>query len=105
MSKTEDTPSPEMNEDSALRTILEGTAGETGEPFFRALVKNFNRTLNTKGAWVTEYIEETGRRLKNFYGVGENQTLTNPWSLIRTNRRFFLVKTREATQSNTPLQL
>jgi PAS domain S-box-containing protein len=51
----------EMNEDSALRIILEGTAGETGEPFFRALVKNLSLALNTKGAWVTEYLEESGR--------------------------------------------
>ena len=43
--------------------ILEGTATETGERFFAALVENLARALNTHGAWVTEYIEEQ-RRLK-----------------------------------------
>jgi len=44
-----------------LRTILNGTASETGEPFFRALVENLCRALGTQGAWVTEYLPE--RRL------------------------------------------
>ena len=49
--------------DAALRTILEGTATETGEQFFKALVKNLAAALNTQGAWVTEYFPES-RRLK-----------------------------------------
>jgi PAS domain S-box-containing protein len=52
-----------VNEDSALRTIVEGTASETGERFFTALVENLAKALNTHGAWVTEYIEES-RRLR-----------------------------------------
>lgn len=52
-----------LDEDTALRTILEGTANETGERFFTALVENLAKALNTHGAWVTEYIEET-RRLR-----------------------------------------
>jgi PAS domain S-box-containing protein len=54
----------ELDEDAALRTILEGTATETGEKFFAALVENLARALSTQGAWVTEYIEET-RRLRS----------------------------------------
>src|SRR5262245_40373093 len=42
-------------EHEALRTILEGTAGETGDRFFMALVENLARALGTHGAWVTEY--------------------------------------------------
>ena len=52
-----------LDEDVALRTILEGTATETGELFFSALVEHLMQALNTHSAWVTEYIEET-RRLR-----------------------------------------
>jgi PAS domain S-box-containing protein len=56
-------PLRDLDEDAALRSILEGTATETGERFFAALVKNLSRALNTHGAWVTEYLEDA-RRLK-----------------------------------------
>jgi PAS domain S-box-containing protein len=56
-------PLRDLDEDAALRSILEGTATETGESFFTALVQNLSRALNTHGAWVTEYIE-TSQRLK-----------------------------------------
>ena len=56
-------PFHDLDVDASLRTILEGTATETGERFFAALVENLARALNTHGAWVTEYIEEQ-RRLK-----------------------------------------
>lgn len=52
-----------LDEDAALRTILEGTATETGERFFAALVENLAKALNTHGAWVTEYLPGT-RRLR-----------------------------------------
>ena len=52
-----------LDEETALRTILEGTATETGERFFAALVTNLSRALNTHGAWVTEYLEPS-RRLR-----------------------------------------
>jgi len=52
-----------VNEDAALRIILEGTATETGERFFKALVKSLAAALNTHGAWVTEYFPES-RRLR-----------------------------------------
>ncbi len=47
-----------LDEDSALRIIMEGTASETGENFFKALVENLAKVLNVKGAWVTEYKKE-----------------------------------------------
>ena len=56
-------PLHDIDADAALRTILEGTATETGERFFAALVQNLAQALNTHGAWVTEYIEEE-RRLR-----------------------------------------
>jgi PAS domain S-box-containing protein len=57
------TPLGALDEETALRTILEGTATETGERFFAALVMNLSRALSTHGAWVTEYLEES-RRLR-----------------------------------------
>jgi len=49
-----------IDENAALRMILEGTATETGEAFFKALVENLAKALNMKGAWVTEYLEKQG---------------------------------------------
>ena len=49
--------------DEALRVILEGTATETGQQFFAALVENLAKALSTHGAWVTEYFPER-RRLR-----------------------------------------
>lgn len=60
---TPEIPTQELEEYSALRTILDGTASETGDLFFTSLVQNLARALNTHGAWVTEYFEEK-RRLK-----------------------------------------
>jgi PAS domain S-box-containing protein len=48
-----------LDEDAALRAILEGTVAETGQRFFAALVKSLAQALNTHGAWVTEYRPET----------------------------------------------
>ena len=56
-------PLQDIDLDVALRKILEGTATETGEQFFKALVENLAAALNTHGAWVTEYFPES-RRLK-----------------------------------------
>ena len=56
-------PLQNFDVDLALRTIFEGTATETGEGFFKALVKNLAAALNTHGAWVTEFFPES-RRLK-----------------------------------------
>ncbi len=52
-----------LPEDADLRLILEGTASETGERFFRVLVASLARALGTIGAWVTEYFPES-RRLR-----------------------------------------
>src|SRR5689334_1705215 len=48
------TPLLDLDEDAALRTIFEGTAKETGEGFFRALVKNLGKALHVHGAMVTQ---------------------------------------------------
>ena len=47
-------PSPdrEFDEHAALRRVVEGTASETGEKFFRSLVDNLTSSLGTMGGWV-----------------------------------------------------
>jgi PAS domain S-box-containing protein len=56
-------PLSNIQADAALRAILEGTATETGERFFFAVVQNLAKALGTHGAWVTEYFPDT-RRLR-----------------------------------------
>ena len=56
-------PLQDLETDEALRAILQGTATETGQGFFAALVQNLSKALGTHGAWVTEYFPEI-RRLR-----------------------------------------
>ena len=56
-------PRPILDEDAALRFLLQGAARETGEAFFRTLVRNLAEALGTFGAWVTEY-DPIARRLR-----------------------------------------
>ena len=73
-------PLQNIDVDAALRTILEGTATETGEQFFKALVKNLATALNTHGAWVTEFFPES-RRLKALaFWMGEQWL--DDWEMI-----------------------
>ena len=41
-----------LDEATALRRVVEGTASDTGAPFFRSLVDNLRGALGTMGAWV-----------------------------------------------------
>jgi PAS domain S-box-containing protein len=52
-----------LNELAALRSIVEGTATETGERFFSALVEHLIGTMGTIGAWVAIY-DEPARALR-----------------------------------------
>jgi PAS domain S-box-containing protein len=45
----------------ALKKIVEGTSNETGERFFRLLVKNLAESLDAHGVWVTEYLKDKNR--------------------------------------------
>ncbi len=49
------------SDDAVLRALVEGTAGATGEAFFRALVRNVARALDVAGAWITEYSADRER--------------------------------------------
>ena len=57
------TDTPVQPDDTALWAILENTVAETGERYFAGLVQTVSRVLETSGAWVTEYFEDS-RRLK-----------------------------------------
>jgi hypothetical protein len=62
----------QIPDETALRLVVEGTVSETGTEFFRALVRNLARVMNTAGAWVTEYLPETHRlRAQAFWLNGE----------------------------------
>jgi len=56
-------PLPDASVQAALQAIFQGTASQTGEGFFKALVENLARALGTRGAWITEFDPRT-RRLK-----------------------------------------
>lgn len=60
-----------LQENAAIRMILEGTATVTGEPFFDALVANLAKALNTYGAWVTEYLPETNQLKALAFRLGD----------------------------------
>jgi len=53
-----DNPFENLDEQAALRDILEATSVESGEDFFAALVLTIRKALGVHGAWVTEFIEE-----------------------------------------------
>ena len=52
-----------LDQNDALRAVLEGTALETGTDFFEVLVKSLSAALQTRYAWVTEHMAGL-RRLK-----------------------------------------
>jgi PAS domain S-box-containing protein len=56
-------PQHGLDDHAALRSILEGTASETGERVFAALVEHLSLALKTSSVWVTQVVPGT-RRLK-----------------------------------------
>jgi transcriptional regulator with GAF, ATPase, and Fis domain len=63
----------DLDENSALRSVLEGTARETGRPFFAALVEHLARALGMYAAMVTEYVPATGRAHTLGFFVGDER--------------------------------
>jgi PAS domain S-box-containing protein len=49
-----------LDEEAALRSVVEGTASDTGEHFFSSLVEHLRTALGTMGAWVAVVDEERG---------------------------------------------
>jgi len=60
-----------IDEDAALRAIVEGTVSETGQAFYRALVRNLAAALDTYGAWLTEYDERQHRLRALAFWLGD----------------------------------
>lgn len=73
-------PFDNLDIDTALRTILEGTAMETGAQFFQALVKNLASALGTHGAWVTEYFPESRRLRALAFWMGDQWL--DDWEMV-----------------------
>jgi PAS domain S-box-containing protein len=46
----------DLDQNDALRAVLEGTASATGTDFFEVLVKTLSAALQTRYAWVTEHM-------------------------------------------------
>jgi PAS domain S-box-containing protein len=85
----------------ALTTILEGTARETGEGFFKALVENLVRATGTTGAWVTEYLPAARRlralafRLDGAWVEGYERAIDGtPCELVLERRRLLHIADR-----------
>ena len=51
------TSTQDFDELAVLRSIVEGTATETGADFFAALVTNLKSAMGTMGAWIAAYSE------------------------------------------------
>lgn len=73
-----------MNEDEALRLIIEGTVAETGVEFFQALVKNLATAMGTFGAWVTEHLPETKRLRTIAFWMDGRQVPEFDYSIVGT---------------------
>jgi len=61
-----------IDEEVALRAVVEGTASATGVEFYKALVQSMAMALDTRGAWVTRFEPEKERlRALAFYFGGQ----------------------------------
>jgi PAS domain S-box-containing protein len=54
MSSEREPATRRIDEDAALRSIVEGTSSSTGREFYRTLVQNLAASLDTRGALLTE---------------------------------------------------
>jgi len=44
--------------EALMRYLLEGTSSQTGQEFFRALVRSAALAMDVAGVWITEYLRE-----------------------------------------------
>ena len=58
------------DEFTALRIIAEGTAGATGEDFFRTLVEHLAKAIRTRHAFIAEFIPPNKIRTLSFWSGG-----------------------------------
>jgi len=71
MTDPDDRAGRNLDEQAALRAVVEGTAGDTGTEFFKALVKNLAVALDVHGAWITDYLEAEGRLRARAFWLGD----------------------------------
>ncbi len=87
-------PVPDAEVQAALQVIFQGTASETGERFFMALVENLARALGTRGAWVAELLPAERRLRALAFWLGgewvqnyEHAIDGTPCQAVEENRR------------------
>ena len=73
-----------INEELLLRSLVEGTASETGTRFFRALVKNISHALGAHGAWVAEYLPEVQRLRALAFWLGNDYVDHYEYNIVGT---------------------
>ena len=49
-------PSSQSRSEALIRHLAEGTSSQTGQEFFRALVRSTAQAHGVTGVWVTEYL-------------------------------------------------
>ena len=84
MSAAEVASERRIDEDAALRAIVEGTAGETGQAFYRALVRSLAGALDTYGAWLTEASEDRTRLRALAFWLGDRFVDPFEYSVVGT---------------------
>ena len=94
-------PLPDASAQAALQAIFQGTASQTGEGFFRALVENLARALDTRGAWVTEFLPRERRLRALAFWLGgqwvehyEHDIDGTPCKAVVENRRLLHIPER-----------
>ena len=71
-------------ENALLLSILEGTSRETGDAFFRVLVRELADVLNTYGALVADYLPETSTLRPRAYWLGDQWVEPGPYEIAGT---------------------
>ena len=72
------------DENALLLSILEGTSRETGEAFFRTLVRELAGVLKTYGALVADYLPETSTLRPRAYWLGDQWVEPGPYDIAGT---------------------
>ena len=71
-------------ENSLLLNILEGTSSDTGEAFFRSLVRELASVLRTYGALVADYDEAASQLRPRAYWLGDQWVEPGPYDIAGT---------------------
>lgn len=75
----------QLNDENALLlSILDGTSSETGEAFFRLLVRELARVLKTYGALVADYDAAASQLRPRAYWLGDQWVEPGPYDIAET---------------------